>query len=303
MLRHIMYYLAACGTLIAMLSLAGCSNTTSTAAAPTLALTATPALIDLGSSTTLSWHATNALTVAKSNFTAKDLDGSLQVTPTDTTTYSLTVSGAGGDVTATVTVTVAKPDAPTVTLTSDTQSVNLGDSTTLHWLSVRAVSVTSNFGTTAPSGSLQVTPTQETTYTINVTGLNGTASASAKITIVDTHPPVIANPIVTPASLPTQGGTATISADVTDVTAVQSVFAIITKTGSTATTRISMTKGAGTTYSGTWTVAPNVRLDGQPDQYQVSIHAIDTLGYERIGTAIPASVAAIPSLPPLPTGI
>ena len=74
---------------------------------PTVTLTATPSVIPVGGSTTLSWTSTNAITVAMDHgIGALTLGGSMTVSPASTTKYSITASGIGGQADANVTVIV-----------------------------------------------------------------------------------------------------------------------------------------------------------------------------------------------------
>ena len=82
-------------------------------AAPTASLTANPDTIDKGQSTTLSWQTTNATDVSiDQSIGTVDANGSKQVSPADSTTYTLTAKGAGGNQTATARVTVNAPPPP-----------------------------------------------------------------------------------------------------------------------------------------------------------------------------------------------
>jgi fibronectin type 3 domain-containing protein len=70
---------------------------------------ATPATIASGSSSTLSWAAAGAtsIAIAPGGFTSTVASGSTSVSPTATTSYTLTASNTAGSATATVKVTVA----------------------------------------------------------------------------------------------------------------------------------------------------------------------------------------------------
>jgi peptidoglycan-associated lipoprotein len=81
-------------------------------AAPTASLTANPNTIDKGQSTTLTWQTSNATDVSIDGVGAVQPSGSQQVTPTDSTTYTLTAKGAGGTQQATARVTVNQPPPP-----------------------------------------------------------------------------------------------------------------------------------------------------------------------------------------------
>jgi peptidoglycan-associated lipoprotein len=81
-------------------------------AAPTASLTASPNTIDQGQSTTLSWQTTNATDVSVDFVGAVQPNGSQQVSPASSTTYTLTAKGAGGTQQATTRVTVNPAPAP-----------------------------------------------------------------------------------------------------------------------------------------------------------------------------------------------
>ena len=82
------------------------------APAPTASLSASPNSINKGDSTTLTWQTTNATDVSIDGIGAVDVNGSKQVTPTDSTTYHLLAKGAGGTQDATARVTVNAPPPP-----------------------------------------------------------------------------------------------------------------------------------------------------------------------------------------------
>ena len=82
-------------------------------AAPTASLTASPDTINKGQSTTLTWQTTNATDVSiDQSVGTVDANGSKQVSPADSTTYTLTAKGEGGTQTATARVTVNAPPPP-----------------------------------------------------------------------------------------------------------------------------------------------------------------------------------------------
>jgi peptidoglycan-associated lipoprotein len=88
---------------------------------------AEPAAIQRGQSSTLRWSVANATNMTvDQGVGAVQANGTRQVTPNDSTTYTLTASGAGGTDTRSVTVTVnappppppPKPQPPKVTISS-----------------------------------------------------------------------------------------------------------------------------------------------------------------------------------------
>ena len=88
--------------------------TISVTQAPTLVLSAVPAVLEIGtgaanpvSSSTLTWTSTDATTVVSSDFGAATVSGTTTVSPTETTVYNIEVSGpAQPNATASATVTV-----------------------------------------------------------------------------------------------------------------------------------------------------------------------------------------------------
>lgn len=81
---------------------------------------ATPSAINLGSTSSLSWVTTGAVSVSISpgTFTSTLASGSTSVKPTATTTYTLTATNTAGSVTATAQVTVSAGGPLTITTSS-----------------------------------------------------------------------------------------------------------------------------------------------------------------------------------------
>lgn len=80
-------------------------------AAPTVALSATPDIVNAGQPVTLSWNTTNATTVTISGLGTVAASGSKEVTPADSTTYNAVAKGPGGERDASARVTVSRPVA------------------------------------------------------------------------------------------------------------------------------------------------------------------------------------------------
>jgi len=81
--------------------------------APTVTLTAEPSTVEKGRSVTLSWTSENATDLDLQPGVGKvQATGSTNVTPPDSTTYTLSVTGPGGTNTATARVTVTIPPPP-----------------------------------------------------------------------------------------------------------------------------------------------------------------------------------------------
>ena len=81
--------------------------------APTVTLTAEPSTVEKGRSVTLSWTSENATDLDLQPGVGKvQATGSTNVTPPDSTTYTLSVTGPGGTNAATARVTVTIPPPP-----------------------------------------------------------------------------------------------------------------------------------------------------------------------------------------------
>lgn len=81
-------------------------------AAPTASLSASPASIQKGESTTLSWTTANATDVSIEGIGPVQPSGTQTVSPADSTTYRLVAKGPGGTQDATARVTVTEPPPP-----------------------------------------------------------------------------------------------------------------------------------------------------------------------------------------------
>jgi peptidoglycan-associated lipoprotein len=77
--------------------------------APTATLAATPAAIQRGQSTQLTWHTSNATEITIAGIGTVASSGSRNVTPSESTTYELVAKGAGGTANADTRVTVTAP--------------------------------------------------------------------------------------------------------------------------------------------------------------------------------------------------
>jgi phospholipase C len=168
---------------------------TTTTAIPTVTISASPASITAGNSSTLTVTATNATQVTVtgndgSSYTLQANGGTQSVSPTATATYTATATGAGGSATATATVTVgAATTVPTVIITASPTSITAGNSSTLTVTATNAtqVTVTGSDGssdTLQPTGGTDVvSPTATTTYTATATGAGGSATATSTVTV------------------------------------------------------------------------------------------------------------------------
>lgn len=157
---------------------------------PAVTLSAAPAAIVAGQSSTLSWNSSGATTVSiNQGVGGVAASGTRLVAPSINTIYTITASNSVGSVTAMATVTVAQPTpAPTITLNATPGTIVSGSGVTLTWTSTNAtsVSINQNIGIVAMSGSAQVSPATSTTYTATAVGAGGTATSSATVTVTTT---------------------------------------------------------------------------------------------------------------------
>lgn len=162
---------------------------TVTPRAPTITLTVSPDSIIRGQSATLNWTSENAtsISIEPGVGTFQEPNGSVQISPEATTTYTATATGTGGTTQATVTVTVAEPGELAVTLSAVPSSIAPGGTSTLTWSTQNAASVRiePGVGAVALNGSVEVTPSATTTYTATATGpLGNTATATGRVTVI-----------------------------------------------------------------------------------------------------------------------
>ena len=182
--------------LFACAGLVGCGATNSSGSAseknsvPTItSFAADPTSIDSGTSSTLSWAASGATSIAitPGTFKSTSSSGSTSMSPTATTTYTLTASNAAGSTTSTLTLAVNAVDKPVInSFTASPASVTSGASSMLSWATTGATSLAITPGTftsTSASGSTSVSPSATTTYTLTATNASGSTISATKVTV------------------------------------------------------------------------------------------------------------------------
>ncbi|HKW76376.1 MAG TPA: alkaline phosphatase family protein [Terriglobales bacterium] len=163
------------------------AQATATVSMMTVSLTASPSTIAAGQSATLTWNSSPA------NGTSVSIDqgigpqtapsGSITVSPDATTIYTITATNGTAIATAQATL-----NAPlSVTLTAKPANITPGQQSTLTWNARGATSLTIDNGIgseTGAQGSVPVSPTQTTTYTITAADAGGhTTTAAATVTV------------------------------------------------------------------------------------------------------------------------
>jgi len=168
-----------------------------------------PTQIQSGEVAELSWSVTDADTVSIDQSVGSVLSsGTLDVSPTATTTYTLSATNQQGTSTAQVSLTVVEPNQPVITsFTLNPTVIDLGSSSSITWATQEAESVSITpaiSGAPNPlplSGNLQVSPDETTTYTLSATNPQGTTTEQATLTVNMPGQPVITNFSANPGTI------------------------------------------------------------------------------------------------------
>ena len=202
---------------------------------PTVSVSASPAAIVAGGSSTLAWSSTDAASCTASGgwSGAKATSGSLTVNPSSTTSYTLSCTGAGGSASQSATVTVtAAGDTPALApsrvsgvaplavffdATGTTAAAtnrpfheleyrwNFGDAASGSWTSIPGMPDRSRNDATGPVAAHVFEAPG--TYTVSLTVLDGAAATtnSVQITVTDPDTVFAANTLCVGNSLPVAG--------------------------------------------------------------------------------------------------
>ena len=151
---------------------------------PTVSFTAAPEAITAGEASILSWTSTYADTASlEPGIGTVTANGSMAVTPDETTLYTISVTGPGGTATNAAAVNVVHP--PTVTFNAQPTDINGGETATLTWVTTNtdSVNIEPGIGPVDPGGTMTVSPLQTTTYTLTASGSGLTRTAAVTITV------------------------------------------------------------------------------------------------------------------------
>src|ERR1700752_913847 len=82
-----------------------------------------------------------------------------------------------------------------MSFTAEPLSIKPGESVTLKWAveNPRTTTIEPAVGRAVPSGELKLTPAATTTYTLTVTGVNGTLTKTVTVTVAGTQPVAASN--------------------------------------------------------------------------------------------------------------
>lgn len=154
---------------------------------PSVFIYAEPATIKTGEQALLRWISTDADSCTlQPGIGVVGREGSVPVSSSDTTDYTITATGPGGTSDpASVTVTVYQK--PTVTIQANRNSINKGETVTLSWNTAGIVDTCvlqpDNDSVDPANGSIQKTPRMNTTYTITAAGPGGMESSAASVMV------------------------------------------------------------------------------------------------------------------------
>lgn len=154
---------------------------------PTVSLSLSPNSIIQGQSASLSWSTFNSTSQSITNIGGVASSGSLNVSPSSTTTYTLT-GNYYGYTSASVSRTLTVYTPPSISFTVDDSEIVRLDTTILRWSvsgSVSTVTISPGIGSTNISSQAIISPTTTTTYTLSADGPGGAASATVTVTVID----------------------------------------------------------------------------------------------------------------------
>lgn len=135
---------------------------------------ASPEIIEPGELSILSWDVSGATNVTiEPEIGAVNSSGSFSVSPSETTTYKLIASDDEDEKVAMCTVTVEEKDLLISSFDASPNSIKSGESAVLNWHVSGASNVTiePDIGTVEPTGTLNVSPSDTTSY--KLTASNG----------------------------------------------------------------------------------------------------------------------------------
>ncbi|HET8687840.1 MAG TPA: hypothetical protein VFM18_14455, partial [Methanosarcina sp.] len=152
-----------------------------------------PEIIGPGGSSVLSWGVSGADNVTiEPGIGPVGSNGSLSVSPSETTTYKLIATGKGKEKVALCTVTVNEGSQEPLIISSfdaSPDTIKPGETAVLNWhvAGVSNVTIKPDIGVAEPTGTLNISPASTTTY--KLTASNGNKEDTAYCTVaVETNP-------------------------------------------------------------------------------------------------------------------
>lgn len=152
-----------------------------------------PETVPFAGASTLTWSTQNATSVEIDHgIGAVPLSGSRDVSLQDFTTFTLTATGPGGSAHRSVAIFVRSP-GPSIRFSAEPSFIQRGQPSTLTWTTMDAtgVSIDNTVGSVAASGSLIVTPSTTTEYTLSAKGSGATSTARATVFVDPGDVPIV----------------------------------------------------------------------------------------------------------------
>jgi hypothetical protein len=184
-----------------------------------------PPIINPGSSTTIKWDISDADKVfINQGIGDVSLSGTMTISPSASTIYTITAENSYGSVTSSATAIVnPTPGVPAIlSFSANPNNVTAGNPSTLQWNVTGATSVSINQGIGAVplSGTKSILPAATTIYTLTAVNNSGSVIASTNVVVNPAlGPPAIASFTSNPGSI-TAGHSSILQWDVTGATAV-----------------------------------------------------------------------------------
>jgi hypothetical protein len=135
--------------------------------------------------TTLTWYTQNATSVSIDNgIGTVEVNGSMAITVSETTSFTITASGTLGTVSANTTVTIGYPQ-PLVTFTAEPEIIPAGGSATLVWDTENVDSCMIEPGgiDCTNAGLVEISPAETTDYILTASGPGGSIQAGVTVSI------------------------------------------------------------------------------------------------------------------------
>ena len=262
--------------ILLLVLVAGCITVQSPVGHPSVIdnFSGSPSAINSGGSSTLSWNVTGANSVSIDQGIGQvNAAGTLMVSPSASTVYTITANSSAGLVTTSTTIMVTQAELPWITsFTTNTSTIDAGGSSTLQWSTTGAtsVSINQNIGSVSLSGTQIVNPTVTTTYTLTAINSFGSVTSTVVVTVRVTNVPWINSFTSSPLTIAT-GNQATLSwtiAGATSASIFPGIGTVNATSGSqqvspatTTTYTLTAINAAGST---TWQVTIIVGDIGQP---------------------------------------
>lgn len=152
-----------------------------------------PELIEAGGNSTLSWGVSEATAVTiEPGIGTMAPEGTVEVSPAETTTYKLTASNGEEEKVDYCTVTVEVGPLVVNSFDSDRDLIGNGESSILKWhvTGAEEVTIEPDLGSVEPVGTVSVSPAETTTYQLMALNDGNEETASCLITVESRLPSI-----------------------------------------------------------------------------------------------------------------